>query len=428
MEDSDTLNASQLVQECYRDYGEYVNTTRAVTGIDGLKKVQRRMFLAIQDSAKNNWTQAASVLGSCMKYHPHSEQHSVLVSMYHNGLVEGQGNFGSSLLEHHPPAAPRYPSIKANKKLHDILFGLKKYVPHETEHEFEEPIYLATPIPFALLTGTIGIGVGLLNSVPSFDLRSLIKARKKDDPSLLRPPKGVSIMASDIERIWERGEGWIQYGLSCYNEWSHVDNKNVIVVEGSTRIFVPNLIKGLNSWLQDEYINLRDESTDKLRVIIARTPYIKKVTDSMIHDTCQRLAKRSFYYRIYCNQDGHSAVRLSMRNWLDQTWKLFNDVVESWREDNVNYYDGQIEIYSYIPKVSPHVLDNMSARQIAKELKISESLVKSIEDKPIKLLRQGDFQQKIDDLNSKKKEVQNTTVESLEEKFVEAIEEQKEEV
>ncbi len=416
----DLYDASKLMEDSYAEYGSYVNTTRAVPGIDGLKTVQRRMLLSVRDLATNSWVKTATVAGRCMHYHPHSEQAAVLIKLVQNGFVLGKGSFGSRLLEILPSAAPRYTSVKAHKKFNESVFRFVDYVPQLKDDDVTEPAYLPVPVPLALTTGSMGIGVGLMQNIPMFDLESLNDARKADDPSYLRAPDGTLIVAGDLKRLWERGKGWIQYGIKCFQEWSKLDGKNVSVVEGSTKVFVPNILSTFEDLLENETVYMRDESTDHLRVVMSRVKNLRRISDEIVHEMCRTTAARSFYYNIYVSVDG-AAHRISIRNWLNLMWMRFEEAVDDWKHARVSNMEKSLQLYSLIPEAGPLIIKGKSTEEVAKKLKVSNSIVAEIEGKSMKMLRKTDFNSKIKSLEKSIKEAKSVTVDDMYESFVESL-------
>jgi len=418
--DLDKISASQLIENDYMTYGSYVNTTRAITGLDGLKTVQRRMLLALRDVASNGWSSSAAVVGRCIVYHPHSEQYDTLVKLVNNGFAVGKGGFGGRGLEDIDPSPMRYTKVKAHKKFNETIFKLEPYVPHFIDHDLEEPVYLPVPVPLGLTTGSSGIGVGLRNEIPIFDIKSLLNAKKKDDPTLLRGPEGTLIIAGDFERLWEQGIGWLQYGLKCYKQWSSIDGKDVSVIEGSLQAFVPKVLKQFGKFVEDGAVYYRDETSSQFKVVISRVKGIRRFTDEDIHKRCQKIAKKTFYYKMYVSQDG-AAKRIGLRSWLDQMWSAFETAVDNYKNDKTEQIDHKIYIYNLIPKVVPYLQKSTDTETIAKNLKVDKKDVAEVESKSLRLQRNVDLEEIIDDLKIEKDRVSKINADSMCKTFLEAL-------
>lgn len=416
----ETVNVSELIERDYADYGRYVNTTRAVTGLDGLKKVQRRMLLAVRDVASNELTSSAAVVGRCLCYHPHSESYQTLVKLVNAGFVVGKGSFGGGGLEKIDASPMRYTKVRAHKKFNETVFRLEPHVPHSIDFDLEEPEYLPVPLPLCMTTGTSGIGVGLRNQVPVFDLQSILLARKKDDPFLLKGPKDVLIVSGDLEKLWETGVCWIQYGLWCHKEWSSVEGKDISVIEGSNKVFTPDIVNTFGELVEDGSVYYRDESSSNFKVVVSRVKNVKKFTDDDIHDKCKAVSVKTFYYKMYLSQGG-VVRRVSLQNWLDLTWKAFEDSVIKYKKSRLEEIDEKIYIYNLIPKVIPYLQKSTDTDTIAKNLNESKKNIMEVESKSLKFQRRGDLNELIEDLEIEKNRINTITPNSMCDSFVEAL-------
>lgn len=162
-------------------YGSEVNEDRAVPSFqDGLKPVGRRVLWAFSELPKNQQIKSARVIGLVLgKYHPHGESGpaGMLNTMVNSPVppVIGIGNWGSLI---DGPAAPRYTETKISP--YGETFLLKNYLavtPMVPNYDYKdkEPIYLPALLPNVLLNDSMGIGVGLATSIPSFTPLSLLR-------------------------------------------------------------------------------------------------------------------------------------------------------------------------------------------------------------------------------------------------------------
>src|SRR5574340_174933 len=110
----------------------HVNYSRAFPlAIDGLKPVERRVLVSAYDIARDKFVKSAKVDGYCIgNYHPHGSVYGTIVQLVHQGFLNGQGNFGTSIgVDPCPEAAMRYTEVKLTKEINDLAFRLIKYVP-----------------------------------------------------------------------------------------------------------------------------------------------------------------------------------------------------------------------------------------------------------------------------------------------------------
>lgn len=416
-----TVTASDLVTENYVRYGRYANNGRATVGIDGLKNVERRVFLAVKEEAPRAFVRSAAVIGKALaKYHPHGESsiYNVLCRLVIRGFVEGHGSFGSYFSDD-PPAAMRYTSVKAKEGFSDGIFKFADFVEkYENEFGNEEPKYLPIPLPLALLDGSVGIGVGLLMNIPAFSATSLYAAMKQDKPDLLKAPKGLTLVSGDLQGLWEKGVGHVQYGLRCYQEKSELDEHRVVsIIEGSPRIFVPDLKRTFAQELEEELIYIRNESRDNIRFIISRVKGIKRITDEEMHEKANHASLKTVFCRLYVSR-GEVATITPLREWLILCWKNYCDAFDKYKQDQIDSLNYRIHIYELIPQVYPLLVKEIGTQEIARTLSEPMKVIQDIEGKPLRLLRKKDFDEEIRKLRSDMRGVRDLSAEQVGEEFV----------
>jgi DNA gyrase/topoisomerase IV subunit A len=168
----------KFIPEYYRNYGQYSNFRNFPMITDGLKPVERRVLLAAYKIARDKFVKSRQVDAYTIgHYHPHGETYGTIVNLVKQGMLIGQGNFGSNVgVENEPPAAPRYTECKSSPATLNMVF---KYVKHvewvDTELGDKEPVYLPTMFPVCLLGNeyTQGIGFGYKTFIPCYELKDL---------------------------------------------------------------------------------------------------------------------------------------------------------------------------------------------------------------------------------------------------------------
>ena len=418
----ESVKATDLLTDNYLRYGAYVNNGRSTVGIDGLKNVERRVLLGVRDVASTKLQRSSLVCGHTLgNYHPHGDCYGTLVKLVHDGFVLGHGNFGDHLSS---PAAMRYTSVKANQEFNEAVFKFIDFVPtQDSEFGVKEPLRLPVPLPLCLTSGGMGIGVGLSMNIPAFSPMSLYRAMLKDDPTLLAAPKGLTLVDADYERLWETGDGSVQYGMRVYQEKSeNDDNRQVSVITGSPRLFVPNVERIFREELEDELVYIRDESVDDFRVIISRVKGIKRIDDSEVHAKAQQAATKMVFTRLFVS-DGTSARKVGLRWWLNECWSNYKDSFHAYQKDRVERLEYRIHLYELIPKVYPLLLQNMATKAIAGSLNERMETIKDIEARPMRLLRKNDFDEEIKNLRRDVRAVKKLTPEELGERFIETLNE-----
>jgi DNA gyrase/topoisomerase IV subunit A len=149
----------------YKDYGSYSNYRNFPLSTDGLKPVERRVLLSAYKIAKNSLVKSRQVDAYTIgHFHPHGECYGTIVQLVHQGLLDGQGNFGINTgVQPIGPAAPRYTECKLSKHTIDLAFKYIDYTPLvDTELGDKEPPFLPTMFPICLIGKeyTQGIGFG----------------------------------------------------------------------------------------------------------------------------------------------------------------------------------------------------------------------------------------------------------------------------
>ena len=191
MADETTPNTSVLVpvdievemKRSYLDYAMSVIVARAIPDVrDGLKPVQRRILIAMNDlglSAGRGFRKCAKICGDTSgNYHPHGEAiiYPTMVRLAQGfnmryPLVDGQGNFGS--VDGDPPAAMRYTEARLTRVADELLADLEKetvdFIPNFDQTR-EEPSVLPAKVPNLLVNGASGIAVGMATNIPPHNL------------------------------------------------------------------------------------------------------------------------------------------------------------------------------------------------------------------------------------------------------------------
>lgn len=189
-------------------YSMEVNLDRSVPDlVDGLKPVQRRVLWAASQLGTKPVKTARVVGDTIGKYHPHGDQSVVgaIETMVHHSTptMEGHGEWGSLI---DSAAAMRY----TNTCLSDFgwtFFGadyihkeVSSFVPNYDD-SFVEPVTLPAQMPFVLMTGASGIGVGITTELPSFTPESLIEV-------MTRMLSGETLQAVDFAKTLKYAHKW----------------------------------------------------------------------------------------------------------------------------------------------------------------------------------------------------------------------------
>jgi len=221
----------------YLAYAMAVSKSRAIPDVrDGQKPVQRRILYAMREMG-NDWDKphkkSARIVGDVIgKYHPHGDSavYEAAVRMAQDfslryPLIDGQGNFGS--LDGDSAAAMRYTEVRLTPIAQLLLSELDEGTVDFRQNydgSFQEPMVLPARLPFLLLNGASGIGVGIATEVPPHNLREVCEAAAVmiESPSFSEEqvldmipgpdfPGGGQILSSqhDIRNAYISGRGTI---------------------------------------------------------------------------------------------------------------------------------------------------------------------------------------------------------------------------
>lgn len=166
-------------------YAMYTVENRAIPNmIDGFKPVQRFGICRALNMAKgdkNKFHKLASIAGGVadLGYH-HGETSAqealaLMANTWNNNfpLLEGQGNFGSRLVQ--KAAASRYIFAKIGKNFYDV-YKDTEYAPAHKDVEHIPPAFYLPVIPTVLLNGVSGIATGYATNILPHSFSSVKKA------------------------------------------------------------------------------------------------------------------------------------------------------------------------------------------------------------------------------------------------------------
>lgn len=396
-----TESVKSLVEKNYLEFGKYINWFRAIPSIDGLKPVQRRVLIAAR--SYKSMSKTVSLVGDVIKkWHPHGDASvvSVVSDLVRKGLLEGQGNHGINLMEKLPPAAPRYTEVCGKHTIDEIMFKLVGYAPHfENEMGYSEPEYLILPVPVALVYGTFGIGLGVSTRIPAFTYKSLLEAYKYNDPNRLKSQYGYNIVGGDLKSLWNDGVGSLSLSATVNKIWSNDDNTHVSTIECSGDLFSPR-ISVFDNYINSDRIMIRDESDEKIKLIVARTKGTKLIGDNEVFDLCKTVSVWNRRYDIKVNVFG-KVKRIGIKDWLDVTINLYDKMYNQWKIDETSRLNDKIIEYNTIPKVVPLLTADKLDDEIKAILNISQELLNKIKSRPLSILRKSDLSANITEINNK---------------------------
>jgi DNA gyrase subunit A len=288
------------MKRSYLDYAMSVIVARAIPDVrDGLKPVQRRILIAMNDlglASNRGFRKCAKICGDTSgNYHPHGEAviYPTLVRMAQNFnmrymLVDGQGNFGS--VDGDPPAAMRYTEARLSRAAEELLADLEKetvdFVPNFDQTR-EEPSVLPSKTPNLIVNGASGIAVGMATNIPPHNMREVIEAAvmliDKPDVTLkevmkVMPgpdfPTGGYIAGRDgILSAYKTGRGTFIMRAKAAIETTGKDRESIVITEIPFQVNKAKLIERIAELVQTKKIegisDVRDESDrEGMRIVV----------------------------------------------------------------------------------------------------------------------------------------------------------------
>lgn len=316
-------NISEYAENAYLEYAMSVVKGRAIPSVeDGLKPVHRRILYAMFKEgmvATSVHKKSARVVGNVLGlYHPHGDQ-SVYEALVRQAqdfsvrypLVDGQGNFGSR--DGDSAASMRYTEAKLSAitqlYMEEIKDHCVDFLPNYDGTE-EEPKFLPARIPFILLNGNPGIGVGMATDIPCHNIREVVSAIiacLENDKITLDdvmeyikgpdfPTRGQIISSkSEIKKMYMEGRGSIRI-RSKYNIERDGKNWKLVFYEIPYGVSGKKVMEEVDSIFNPEDRSKKDSkgkekkiTPEQARLKALFTNVINKFTDSSDKDNPIRL-------------------------------------------------------------------------------------------------------------------------------------------
>ncbi len=368
----------------YLDYAMSVITARALPDVrDGLKPVHRRILYSMRLNGltstarfKKSATVVGDVLGS---FHPHGDTavYEAMVKLAQDfttryPLVLGQGNFGS--VDGDSAAAYRYTEAKMSKVAEELLRDLEKETVKwrpNFDGTKKEPEVLPAAVPNLLLTGTLGIAVGMATNIPPHNLREVAsaighliehpEATTNDLLGFVKGPDfplgGVAFNQKDIAHAYANGRG----GVVVRGEADITEDKKgdyaIVITSIPYRVNKQDLVMKIADLVRDKKIEgirgLRDESTSDIRVVVElksgaqpQTVLNKLYKHTQLEDT--------FHYNMVALVDGVPQT-LSLKAILEEYVKHRADVIKKRTEYDLRKAQEREHILLGLKKALDHI-------------------------------------------------------------------------
>jgi len=288
------------MKKSYLDYAMSVILARAIPDVrDGLKPVQRRILIAMNDlglASNRGFRKCAKICGDTSgNYHPHGEAiiYPALVRLAQDfsmryPLVDGQGNYGS--VDGDPPAAMRYTEARLSKIAEEMLRDLEKETVDFVENFDQtrmEPTVLPARVPNLLVNGADGIAVGMATRIPPHNLTETVEAAilliENPDAMLKQvmkimpgpdfPTGGYIYGREGIEEAYKKGRGSFQVRAKAAIEQRGKDRQDIVITELPYQVNKARLIEHIAELINNKKIDgiadVRDESDrEGMRIVV----------------------------------------------------------------------------------------------------------------------------------------------------------------
>ena len=297
----ENIDFGDAISERYLAYALSTIMSRSLPDVrDGLKPVHRRLLYAmlkLKLDPSSGYKKCARVVGDVIgKYHPHGDTavYDTLVRLAQSfslryPLIDGQGNFGS--IDGDNAAAMRY----TESRMTEICIMLMEDIDKDTvnfrptyDDSDTEPELMPAGFPNLLANGSEGIAVGMATSIPPHNLHELCDALIYliDKPNVIEtdeimqfikgpdfPTGGIIIdHKSAIMQAYKTGKGSFRVRARWEKESFSHGLYQIVIKEIPYQVQKSKLIEHIANLLRDKKIplvgNIRDESTEEIRVVI----------------------------------------------------------------------------------------------------------------------------------------------------------------
>ena len=225
----DDSDIAEFSNESMALFSANINLVRHIVRLtDSLKPVERRILYAMYKvkaiPGKN--LKSADIISAAMKFHHHGDGpiYKAMINMAQYWkkslpMITGKSNLGS-IVEPDGYAAYRYSETRLTEYAYECFFedyNDRAVMMDKQLTGIEEPKYIPSKFPNALVNGTDGIGYGFAAIIPPFNcndivdmIKALIENPDMDDPIIYPDlPTGCDIVFKEgnIEDICKTGKG-----------------------------------------------------------------------------------------------------------------------------------------------------------------------------------------------------------------------------
>ena len=281
-----SVDGLQLAKENYSAYSTEVARGRAYPQLaDGAKSVYKRAIYGMYLNKSNKIVKVAELAAHALPYHPHPTSISGVIIQLGDGgnklkLMDTQGNWGDSS-KGIEASAERYIGGRLSQLTEKLFCDAIEYCPTiKGEIDRDEPEALPAYLPLCFINGSSGIPSGLPTlNIPTLDIIGMIdyyidvlthkdleyKPKKFPKPNL---EINIHSTVDEWNHILETGKGSLKTGPIMSME------NNVITITGlPASKNVDHVRKIIEKEILLDKLDLRDETTRELCIVIEKVPY-----------------------------------------------------------------------------------------------------------------------------------------------------------
>lgn len=375
-------NALDIIKENYTEFSKYTIVHRSYPSVyDGLTEVRRRCLYAAYKDAPVSMSKLSTLSGIVLAYHPHSSEGiaDVIINMTSKylcpfPLFDGKGNFGD---QNNPASAPRYLECKLNDIARTLYFQFIDEAPMDNFEVHDEPLYLPTLFPAALLTSQYLIGNGTPNClIPSLeyeDLKNFIINYIKTGETKVTKQNFVRFTDYDLIESKNRDNNicdLLNTGKGTITYTPNIEYKDNIITISNLYVLAKfeSLYSMLKADITADKLDVRDESGEESVWVIEKVK--NKVYDM---DALVKKLKSKFTYRenyaMYFN-DGVKSVKLySLGEIISICYEKYKEALISKTNKDINKLVEQKMILECLALMSEHT-DIVTNNQISDKIKV----------------------------------------------------------
>lgn len=434
-------DALELIKENYIDFSKYTMHFRTYPSIyDGCKLVQRRMlYAAFSKAPASKMVKLSSMSGYGILLHPHAEATDVIINMGspHKTtmpMFDTKGNWGDNF--GNPPSAPRYLECRLNNTARKLYFSLIDEAPFENFEVEEEPLYLPTLFPLALLQGCFSVGQGTPNPlIPDLqfeDLKKFVinyiktgktKVDKQNfvrfvDYDKIREDKNKDNSVCDVLNT---GKGSVYYSPKVELKDNTITISNLYVLAQFS-----SLIDRFKDDIQADKIDIRDESGEE------RVWVIEKVKNKCFDmEECAKIVKAKFTYKenyaMYFHDENGHVKPYSLGEVIETCYGKYKEAYESMLNKEISELQTQkliLECLAEMCKFTDIVIDNkitddVKIKKLSEVIKFDKQIITKAIQKPISYLKNDEkainkLEKEIKEQQNSVKNINNTILKELE--------------